>query len=149
VRVRFKRLDNALPFFPKEAESILKWAPLLDEMNHYGLQVKDLKAGKYDVRLGGKKVAEYTAEELEKGVNLAEAALKAGPVAEQVKTVWKAVQAKTNYFHDQIFRGVVLAGNDQTKYEERMKKMPELDEAIRTALTMRPYDVEIVAASKQ
>jgi lysophospholipase L1-like esterase len=147
--VRFKRLDKAMPYFPEEARSILKWSPLLTEMNNYGLQVKGLKEGTYEVRLGGKKVAEHTAAELAKGVNLAEAALKAGPVAEQVKTVWKAVQAKTNYFHDQIFRGVVLAGNDQTKYEERMKKMPELDEAIRTALIMRPYDVEIVAANKQ
>jgi lysophospholipase L1-like esterase len=149
--VRFKRLDQALPFFPEEARSILKWAPLLTDMNHYGLQVKGLKAGTYEIHFGGKKVAEHTAAELEKGVNLAEAALKTGPVAEQVKTVWKAVQAKTNYFHDQIFRGVVLSGKgyDRAKYEERMKKMPELDAAIRGALTMRPYEVEIVLANKQ
>jgi lysophospholipase L1-like esterase len=146
--VRFKRLDKALPFFPEEAKGILKWSPLLTDMNHYGLQVKGLKEGTYEVRFGGKKVAEYSAAELGKGVNLAEAALKTGPVAEQVKAVWKAVQAKTNYFHDEIFRGVVLKDNDQAKYEERMKKMPELDEAIRTALTMRPYEVEIVLKSK-
>jgi lysophospholipase L1-like esterase len=162
--VRFKRLDQALPFFPEDAKSILKWTPLLGEMNDYGLQVKGLKAGKYEVRLGGKAVAEYTADELAKGVNLAEAALKAGPVSEQVKTVWKAVVAKTNYFHDEIFRGVLLAGpkspafKDVAKedletrrkelYEERMKRMPELDEAIRTALTMRPYEVEIVPVNE-
>jgi lysophospholipase L1-like esterase len=146
--IRLTRLDDALPFFPEQAMSILKWTPLLTEMNNYGLQIKGLKEGTYEVRLGGKKIAEHTAAELEKGVNLAEAALKVGPVAEQVKAVWKAVQAKTNYFHDQVFRGVVLAGNDQAKYEERMKKMPELDAAIRAALTMRPYDVEIVMASK-
>ena len=49
--------------------------------------MKGLKAGKYEVRLGGKKVADYTADELAKGVNLAEAALTAGPVADQVKAV--------------------------------------------------------------
>ena len=56
-------------------------------MNDYRLKVTGLKAGDYEVRLGGKKVAEYTAEELAKGVNLAAAALKAGPIAEQVKAV--------------------------------------------------------------
>ena len=72
--------------------------------------------------------------------------------------------AKTNYFHDEIFRGVLLAGpkspafKDVAKedletrrkelYEERMKRMPELDEAIRTALTMRPYEVEIVPVNE-
>src|SRR5205823_4921764 len=115
--VRFQRLDNALPFFPKEAEGILKWAPLLEEMNHYGLQVSGLKPGKYEVRLGGKKAAEYSAEELGKGVNLAAAALKIGPVADQVKMVWALLQHKTTFFHDEIFRGVVLAGNNKTLYE--------------------------------
>jgi len=163
--IKISRLDNALPFFPEEAKSILKWTPLLVDMNHYGLKVKGLPAGKYEVRIGGKKVAEYDAQELAEGVNLAEAALKAGPVSEQVKTVWKAVQAKTNYFHDEIFRGVQLAGakspafkdvdpkdieaKRKELYEERMKKMPELDQAIRDALAMRPYEMEIVPASKE
>src|SRR5205814_1774829 len=116
--VKLRRLDNALPFFPDEAKGILKWAPLLDEMNQYGLQVKGLKPGNYEIRLGGKKVAEHSAEELAKGVNLAEAALKAGPVSEQVKTVWKAVQAKTSYFHDEIFRGVQLAGGKSPAFKD-------------------------------
>jgi lysophospholipase L1-like esterase len=158
--VRFKRLDQALPYFPEDARSILKWAPLLDEMNHYGLQVKGLKAGKYEVLLGGKKAAVYTADELAKGVNLAEAALTVGPVSEQVKAVWKAVQAKTDYFHGQIFRGVMLAPGTplftpqelekrrQELYDERMARMPELDDAIRATLTMRPYEVEIVPAKE-
>ncbi len=144
--VRFQRLDHALPFFPKEAESILKWTPLLEDMNHYGLQVTGLTPGKYEIRLGGQKAAEYSAEELEKGVNLAAAALKKGPVADQLKTIWALVLAKTNFFHDEIFRGVVLAGNNKALYEERMKIMPLLDEAIRVSLQMRPYDVEIVPA---
>ena len=107
--VRFQRLDRALPFFPEQAKSILKWAPLLDDMNYYGLKVMGLKNGKYEVRLGGTKVAEYTAEQLTEGVNLAGPALTAGPIADQVKSIVKAVNDKTNYFHDQIFRGLVLA----------------------------------------
>jgi lysophospholipase L1-like esterase len=143
--IRFKRLDNALPYFPKEAESILKWTPLIEEMNQYGLTVEGLKPGKYEVRLGGKKAAEHSAEELQKGVNLAAAALKVGPVADQVDTIWTLVKLKNQYFHDKIFRGVVLAGNNQELYKARMKAMPPLDEAVRAALEMRPYQVEILA----
>jgi hypothetical protein len=161
---RFQRQDRALPFFPEDAKSILKWAPLLDELNDYGLQVKGLKPGRYEVRLGGQKVAEHSAEELARGVNLADAALTAGPVADQIRKVWQAVRRKTDHFHDQIFRGVILAGPKaavfkgiapgdidkarQAVYEERMRMMPELDAAIHQALTMRPYVVEIVPAGR-
>jgi lysophospholipase L1-like esterase len=162
--VRFNRLDAALPFYPAEAKSILKWTPLLQRMNNYGLQVSGLKEGNYDVRLDGKKIAEHSAKELAKGVNLADPALAAGPVAEQVQKVWKAVQEKNRYFHDQIFRGLVLAGANspifkdkdkseiestrQTLYAERMQRMPALDAAVREALTMRPHLVEIVPAKQ-
>src|SRR5262249_25155088 len=71
--VKFLRLDSALPFFPEQAKGILKWTPLLEEMNFYGLKVAGLKPGRYEVRLGGKKVAEHSADELAKGVNLAKA----------------------------------------------------------------------------
>src|SRR5262249_38723201 len=135
-RVSFKRQDRALPFFPEKARGILKWAPLLEEMNHYGLKVTGLKEGRYEIRFGGKKAAVRSAAELGKGVNLAEAALREGPVAEQVKKVWAAVEGKNGYFHDQVFRGVVLAGGKRspeerrTLYEERMKKMPGHDAAV-------------------
>ena len=160
--ISFKRLDSALPFFPEQAKSILKWAPLLEEMNEYGLKVTGLK-GKYEVKLGGKKVAEYTDKELAKGVNLAAAVLAAGPVADQVKDVVKAVNDKTNYYHGQIYSPLILQRNiasnpdfkdvakeDVAKHRdkliaERMQKMPELDAAIRKALEPRPHLVEIVA----
>jgi lysophospholipase L1-like esterase len=165
IGAAFTQIDRALPFFPEEAKSILKWTPLLEEMNDSRLKVQGLKSGRYEIRLGGKKIAAYSAEELAQGVNIAGPALTAGPVADQVKAVWKAVQAKTNYFHDQIFRGVQLADGKsaafkgvapadvethrKTLYEERMQKMPELDAAIHAALVMRPYRVEIVRAEKE
>jgi hypothetical protein len=155
-----------LPFFPEEAKSILKWTPLLDDLNEYGLQVKGLRPGRYEVRLGGKKVAEYSAEELATGVNLAGPALTVGPVAEQVKAVWKAVQDKNRYFHDRVFRGVVLASiqvpdwldvkltpqeiatRQQAAYTQRMEQMTLLDEAVRQALVTRPHQVEIVPVAR-
>jgi lysophospholipase L1-like esterase len=164
IEASFMRQDLALPFFPEQAKSILKWTPLLEEMNDYSLKVAGLKAGKYEVKLGGKKVAEYTDAELAKGVNLAAGALTAGPIADQVKDVVKAVDAKTNYYHDQIYSPLVLQRNiaknpdfkdvakeDVAKrrealIEERMKKMPELDAAIHKALAPRSHLVEIVPA---
>lgn len=159
--IRFQRHDNALPFFPEPAKSILKWAPLLEDMNHYGLQVKGLPSGKHQVKLGGKVAAEYTAEELAQGVNLAGPALAVGPVADQVKEIAKAVNDKTTYFHSQIYRGLVLANVSKSPefkdvapadvqkrkdalIQERMTKMPEYDAAIRKSLEMKPHLVEIV-----
>jgi lysophospholipase L1-like esterase len=163
AEVTFTRHDFALPYFPEQAKSILKWAPLLEEMNDYGLRVKGLKEGKYDVKLGGKKVATFTAAELAKGVNLAAPALALGPVADQVKDAVKAVNDKTTYYHDQIYRGLILAnvakhpdfkdvpkeGIEKRRQEliaERMQKMPELDAAIRKALEPRTHQVAIVVA---
>jgi lysophospholipase L1-like esterase len=165
--IRFERKDAALPFFPEEARSILKWAPILDELNVYTLKIVGLKTGKYEIRLGGIKAAEYSAEELAKGVNLASAALTSGPIAEQVKTVKAAIEAKNRFHHDKIFRGVVLVPvaslpdwlgikltpaeieeKRKAAYAERMAKMPELDTAVRKALEIKPYKVEIAPASK-
>ncbi|MBI3822405.1 MAG: hypothetical protein HY289_06965 [Planctomycetes bacterium] len=161
--VSIQRKDFALPFFPEQAKSILKWTPLLEEMNDYGLKVRDLKEGKYEVKLGGKRVAEYTDKELAKGVNLAAAALAVGPVADQVKDVVKAITDKTNYYHDQIYSPLVLGRNVNAKnpdfkdvakedmakrrdalIAERMTKMPDFDAAIRKALEPRSHLVEIV-----
>lgn len=160
----FTRLDFALPFFPEEAKSILKWTPILNAMNRYLLTVKGLNEGKYAVELNGTKIADYSAKELATGVNLAGPALTTGPVAEQVKKVWTAVKDKNNYFHGQVYRGVVLAGpkspifkdvdpkdvesKRQELYAERMKKMPELDAAVRQALELKAHTVHLVPLGK-
>jgi lysophospholipase L1-like esterase len=162
----FQRHDAALPFFPSEAAGILKWTPILDTLNDYRLKVVGLKAGPYDVRLDGMKIAEFTADELRAGVNLATAALASGPLLEQVKAVRAAVEAKNDYHHDKVFRGVVLSQvvipdwldlqltreeieqKRQTVYNERMKKMVELDAAVRMSLEMKAHTVEVVPAGK-
>jgi lysophospholipase L1-like esterase len=156
--IAFEQRDDALPFFPPEASGILKWAPILGELNDYRLKVTGLKAEKYEVRLNGKAVATYGADELAKGVNLAAAALQAGPIADQTKAVKDAVEKKNKYHHDNIFRGVVLAGvpdwlklsaeeinqKKDAAFQERMAKMPELDAEVRKALEMKPHTVEVV-----
>jgi len=121
--------------------------------------VTGLKPGQYEIRLGGVKVASFPADALGAGVNLAQAALTAGPVADQVKAVWTAIKAKNDYFHDKIFAGVVRQGwvpefmgitpeqveaKREAVFKERMKKMPGLFEAIRNALVIPAHQVEIV-----
>ena len=158
----FERADEALPFFPIEAESINQWAPVCDELNQYGLKVTGLKQGNYELLLNSTKVADYTADELAAGVNLTKAVLAAGPIAEQVHVIWSAVKAKNSYYHDRIFRGVVLApvsipdflgvklepaeieAKRQSAVAERMAELPELDEAIRKSLAPRAHLVKLV-----
>jgi lysophospholipase L1-like esterase len=162
----FEQEDGALPFFPDDATTILRWAPILDDLNQYSLKVTGLKPGRYEIRLGEKKVAEHSASELEAGVNLVAAVLKTGPVADQVKRVWEAVTAKNRYFHDRIFRGVVLMpvnipdfleihltpeeieAKRQAAVAGRLTKMPQYDLAIQRALAMHPHLVEIVPVEK-
>jgi hypothetical protein len=158
--ISFVRQDNALPYFPEEAKSILNWTPIREELNEYSLKVNGLKDGKYEVRLGGKKVASFTAAELAKGVNLTKAALSGGPIADQVNKLWKAVKAKNDFYHGRIYRGIVLAqvpdflqdkdleGKREAAMKERLAKMPELEDAINKAKVIEPHKVEIVPEGK-
>jgi lysophospholipase L1-like esterase len=155
-RVSFTQLDQAIPFFPPEAAAILKWSPILEDLNDYRLKVTGLKDGKYEVRLGGKKVADCTAEELAKGVNLAPGVLKGvpaderNPVLAQALAVKAAVEKKTNFFHDQIFSvmrsKLPLDEKSEATIKERLEKMPEQDDAVKKALEMKPHTVEVVPA---
>lgn len=143
--VKFTQLDKALPFFPPEAAAILKWAPLLDEMNQYTLTVTGLAEGKYDVRLGGKTVAQYTNRQLAAGVNLAEAALKVGPVADQVQAIWNTIKEKNQFNHDQIYRGLILANSaDKAKIESLRAEVAKRDAEIQKLRVISPHTVEIL-----
>lgn len=160
--VSFEQIDQALPFFPPEAAPILKWDPILEELNDYRLTVKGLAPGNYAVALGGKKVAEYSAEELAKGVNLAAAALKDGPIADQMNAVKAAVEKKNAYHHEQIFRGIVLSGvpdwlklssqeveeRRNAAIKERLEKLKEFDAEVQKALTMKAHTVEVAPVKK-
>ena len=156
----FSRLDGALPFFPADAAGILPWAPILDELNDYRLKVTGLPAGNYEVRAGGKKVAELTADQLAAGANLAAGVLSDSPIADQAKAVRTAVENKNRYHHDMIFRGIVLSSVPEWIYsvvpreeleakkkgiiEERLAKLPALDADVAKTLTMKPVTFDIV-----
>ena len=156
--VSFQRTDSALPFFPAESKSILKWQPIDKELNEYMLKVTGLKDGTYEIKVDGQKIGEHTGAELAAGVNLESDVLSAGAIAEQVKTVWNAVVSKNRFYHDQIFRGIVLGpgvpdwlelsaadveAKKQAAMDKRMAKMTELDAAIHKALELKPHQFEI------
>ena len=156
----FSRLDGALPFFPADAVSILPWSPILEELNDYRLQVAGLAAGKYEVRVGGKKIAELTAEQLAAGVNLASGALSDGPIADQAKAVRTAVENKNRFHHDMIFRGVVLSNVPEWVYSvipreeleakkktviaELLAKLSALDTQVAKTLVMKANTFDVV-----
>lgn len=156
----FSRLDGALPFFPADAVSILPWASILEELNDYRLKVVGLTAGKYEVRVGGKKIAELTAEQLATGANLASGALSDGPIADQAKAVRAAVENKNRFHHDMIFRGIVLSNvpewvlsvipseqleaKKKTIIGERLAKLPALDAEVAKTLVMKANTFDIV-----
>ena len=158
----FSRLDAALPFFPVEALSIVAHAPILEDLNDYRLKVTGLAAGKYEVRIGGKKIADVTAEQLAAGANLAAGALTDGPIADQVKGVNAAVEAKNRFHHDMIFRGIVLSNvsipewlgikltaqeidaKRQAVIAERLGKLTALDAEVAKTLVMKANTFDIV-----
>jgi lysophospholipase L1-like esterase len=156
----FSRLDGALPFFPAEAAGILPWSPILEELNDYRLKVTGLAAGKYEVRAGGKRIAELTADQLAAGVNLAQGALNDGPIADQAKAIRTAVETKNKFHHDMIFRGMVLTTVPDWVYsvipreeldakrkglmEERLAKLLALDADVAKTLAMKANTFEVV-----
>ncbi len=158
----FLRLDGALPFFPADAVGILPHAPILEELNDYRLKVTGLARGKYEVRVGGKKIAELTHEELAVGANLASGALTDGPIADQAKAVRAAVENKNRFHHDMIFRGIVLSNvsipewlgikltqqeieaKRQAAMTERLAKLPALDAEVAKTLMMKANTFDIV-----
>ena len=160
--VKFQRLDRALPFFPSEAKSILKWAPILEELNEYGLKVSGLKAGQYDVLVDGKKVTGLSDAELSAGVNLAAAVLESGPIAEQIGAAWKAMVEKNQFHRDRIFNSFLRNGSNvpdwlelnpveveakrQAALKSRLAQYSEMQAALRQSLTPRPHCFEIVPA---
>ncbi len=138
--VQFERLDTSIPFFPPDAYAILDWTKILTDLNEYNLRVSGLISGMYDVRLDGILVARYSGLELEKGVNLALAVLKAGPIADQVSTIWRRITEKNDFFKTKIFRQNLST----VDLLDRMKRLAALETQVRKSLVISPHLVEVV-----
>lgn len=104
--ISFQRKDRALPMpIQPDWRGILPYVNELKDLNYYGLKVTGLSGGKYTLMIDGKKVGEYRADELSKGVNLGN--LGTGPLFEQAEGVWDAINEKNNIVHKR-FRQVVM-----------------------------------------
>lgn len=92
----FDRFDEALPMpIDERAETALKLAPILEELNRLELRVTGLTGGNYEVRIDGELAGKVSAGELAQGWNLANAA---GPITKQAREVLKLVFEKNNLF---------------------------------------------------
>jgi lysophospholipase L1-like esterase len=119
--VSFERRDEALPI-PVQGN----WLPLLPylndlkDLNWYGVKVKGLSPGKYQLAIDRKPVdVTFTAEALAQGVNLGN--LTTGPIHDQALSVAKAIDAKNQIVHKR-FREVVMGPNPtRAELERRMK----------------------------
>ena len=103
--VSFDRSDDALPMpVDPKAETALKLAPILQDLNRYELKVAGLPDGTYELSIDGESVGKASNEDLSKGWNLATSA---GPITKQAQEVLALVFQKNNLFY-QRWRSVQL-----------------------------------------
>ena len=73
TQVEFDALENALPMVvPEEAKPALKLVPFEGQFNQEIVRVAGLKKGTYELKIDQSTIGEYSAEELKKGVDIAE-----------------------------------------------------------------------------
>jgi lysophospholipase L1-like esterase len=150
----FQRKDKALPMpIMKDWRSILPYIHELKDLNYYGLKVTGLNGDKYALNIDGKKVGEYAAEDLRKGVNLGN--LNTGPLYEQGQEVFKMINEKNQLVHTR-FRGVVMfdapdwladVAKERKPIElaKRMKKIQSMQKAIYDKVKPRSHRFELTA----
>jgi lysophospholipase L1-like esterase len=72
--IEFDRLDEGLPLnFGAFGAFRYRFIPIPDEINRYMLTIKNLKPGKYDIKVNDRALGAFSAEDLNKGVNLCSA----------------------------------------------------------------------------
>jgi lysophospholipase L1-like esterase len=70
--VRFTLLEKALPFpIDPAAKTVLAVLPIERELNQEILSVRGLAAGSYELKIDGASVGRYSAQDFERGINLA------------------------------------------------------------------------------
>jgi hypothetical protein len=79
-------------------------------------------------------------------------------VADRVKAIKSAIEKKNRFYHDMIYRGIVLSpqphwanelvpdleAKKQALMAERMAKMPALDQEVEQSLQIQPHLVELI-----
>jgi lysophospholipase L1-like esterase len=93
-KLAFTRLDDSLPLvLSKEQKQLLPYLDSMPPLNRYGLKVTGLgPTDRYELKIDGKKVADFKGADLGKGIDLALYDL--GPITTQSETVWKELTTK-------------------------------------------------------
>jgi lysophospholipase L1-like esterase len=152
----FQRKDKALPMpMQPDWRGILPYVNESKDLNYYGLKVTGLNGGKYALSIDSKKVGEYTADELSKGINLGN--LSTGPLFEQGQEVFKRINDKNNNVVHPRFRQVVMFGappdwladvvreRKPAELKKRMEKIESLQEAIYQKVQPKAHRFELKA----
>jgi len=130
-QVRFDHRDDALPtYFDPEVAAILKYAPMLTELNRYPLRVFGLAPGKWRLTVAGAEVGNFAAEELEQGVDLAG---RPGPWQTLAKAVNDLVANQESiYLQKRELNGIFswIATPPPEAEVEKLALMKKLDEAV-------------------
>lgn len=153
--ISFQRTDKALPMpIQPDWRGILPYVSHLKDLNYYGLKVTGLNGGNYALSIDGKKVGEYTADALSKGVNLGN--LGAGALFEQGQEVFKLINEKNNNVVHPRFRQVVMFGapdwiadavreRKPAELKKRLEKIQSLQEAIYQKARPKAHRFELKA----
>jgi lysophospholipase L1-like esterase len=148
--LEWTQLDEALPLpldFNNEMTTLLLHISDVGDLDRQVLRVEGMPRGEYELRIDGKKAAEFSAGQLESGVNLA---LYKTPMLEQARQVAsKEDQRAALDYAAFILRAdvkpVATTGDAETALREAQD---ELDAEMRKQLAAKPHHFELRPAQQ-
>ena len=149
----FTRTDDAIPLpIQKDWRPMLPYMNELKDLNYYGMNIAGLEEGKYDVLCDGVKVGTYTAKELAAGVNLGNA--EAGPLFDQGKKVFDAINKKNGSLVKPRFDKILRANRDRSKLtkeqqadlDKQLAAIEEEQKNVYKLMEMKAHKWEVKAA---
>jgi len=141
----FDRLDEALPMpIDKRAEPALKLAPVLRDLDRYGLKVNGLAADRYDLTIDGEPAGTISKDDLSKGYNLAKCT---GPITKQAQQVL-ALVFKKNDVYFRRWRNVQLGNGPKEELAKLDKQISDLEAEIDAARIPKEHHFELKPSAK-
>mgnify|MGYP001329873303 FL=1 len=136
----FDRLDHALPMpIDARATAALSLAPITDELNRYRLQVRGLKAANYALTIDGLHIADFSREDLARGVDLVNYST---PNSAQALQVLDLVFKKNDAYFER-WRKVQLENGPAEKLAELDLRIADLEAQIDVARKPKPHRFEL------
>ena len=143
--VIFKREDDSL-VFPIEASArpVLEIVPVAEDIDRYLLKVSDLAPGDYTVSVNGSPVSNFSAAQLEAGVNLSRFD---SPLIAPGLDILKHVYNKNNLYFD-LWRRVKLgkAPDRQSQIESLTSEIAAEEQQINALRKPQSYDFSVMPA---